>query len=204
MRASHRACAFSIVVTRRHALVNNPLKRGTAMASTQDPTAPGTSEPYVGRKDPESKRQPVTDETAPAEAIKDIGTRLGELGEYVSYYLTAKIDGLKATGRNIVIYVALGVMGAFAGAAAIVTLVVLTLVGIAHGIGDMLGDRWWLGDLITGILFLSVMGVGVVFGIKKLTGSSRERTVKKYAARQQQERVQYGTDVQQRAQDPAE
>ena len=95
-------------------------------------------------------------------------------------------------------------IGAVAGGATICTLVVLTFVGIAHGIGDLLWDKWWLGDLITGVLFLTLMAVGVMFGMKKLTGSSRERTVKKYAARQQQERVRYGTDVRQRAQDPAE
>jgi hypothetical protein len=152
----------------------------------------------------EPEPEPITDQTSPAEALKDVSTRLSELGEYVSYYLTARIDAWKATGRNVGIYAALGLLGAVAGCAMIGTLVVLTFVGIAHGIGDLLWDKWWLGDLITGVLFLTLMAVGVMIGMKKLTSSSRERTVKKYAARQQQERVQYGTDVQQRAQDPAE
>jgi tetrahydromethanopterin S-methyltransferase subunit G len=152
----------------------------------------------------EPEPEPVTDENAPAEALKDVSTRLSELGEYVSYYLTAKVDGLKATGRNIGIYAALGVVGLIAASAMIMTLVVLTFVGIAHGIGDLLWDKWWLGDLITGVLFLTLLAVGAMIMMKKLTASSRERTVKKYAARQQQERTQFGTDVQQRAQDPAE
>jgi hypothetical protein len=54
------------------------------------------------------------------------------------------------------------------------------------------------------VLFLTALGIGVMIAMKKLTQSSRERTAKKYAARQQQERIKFGTDVNQRAQDPAE
>jgi hypothetical protein len=57
---------------------------------------------------------------------------------------------------------------------------------------------------VTGILLLALMGGGVWFGLKKLTGTSRERLVKKYATRQQQQRAKFGRDVHQAASDPAE
>ena len=171
---------------------------------SRDPTAPGaTATPGShngGRLGPDT----VTDDQAPPEALKDIGTRISELGEYASYFLTAKWDGIKVSLRNVGIMAALGVVGLMAGGAFIVTLVVMLLRGIAYGLGDLMGDKWWLGELITAVLFLSAIGVGVMIGMKKLTQSSRERTAKKYAARQQTERTQFGTDVQQRAQDPAE
>jgi hypothetical protein len=146
----------------------------------------------------------VTDDQAPPEALKDIGTRLSELGEYVSYFLGAKVDGIKVSLRNVGIMAGLGVIGLIAAGGFIVTLVVLLLRGIAGAIGAIFEpDRLWAGELITSVLFLTLLGVGVMMGMKKLTKSSRERTAKKYAARQQTERAKFGTDVHQRAQNPA-
>ena len=173
------------------------------MASTHDPTAPGTSS--AGTNGGTSRLDDVTDDQAPPEALRDIKNRLGELGEYVSYFLAAKWDGIKVSMRNIGIYAGLGVIGLMAGGAFVATLMVLLLRGIAGGIGAMFNpDRPWAGELITAVLFLAAMGIGVMIALKKLTQSSRERTAKKYAARQQQERTKFGTDVNQRAQDPAE
>ena len=172
------------------------------MPPTQDPTAPGVSASAGtsgGRLGPDS----VTDDQAPPEALKDIATRFSELGEYVSYYIGAKVDGIKVSLRNVGIMAGLGVVGLFAGGAFVATLMVLLLRGIAYGLGDLLWDKWWLGELITAVLFLGVIGVGVMIGMKKLTKSSRERTAKKYAARQQTERAKFGTDVCQRAENPA-
>jgi len=144
----------------------------------------------------------VTDDQAPPEALKDIGTRISELGEYVSYFLAAKVDGIKLTLRNVGIMAGLGVIGLIAAGGFIVTLMVLLLRGIAYGLGDLLWDKWWLGELLTAVLFLTAIGVGVMMMMKKLTKSSRERTAKKYAARQQEQRSKFGTDVSQRADHP--
>ena len=174
------------------------------MPSSHDPTAPGVTSSTGstgGRLGPDDD---VTDDQAPAEALRDIGTRLSELGEYVSYYIGAKLDGIKVSIRNLGIMAALGAVAAVAGAAFICTLVVMLLRGIAYGLGDLMWDKWWLGELVTAVLFLAALGIGAMVAMKKLTKSSRERTAKKYAARQQTERTQFGTDVQQRAQDPAE
>ena len=172
------------------------------MPPTQDPTAPGVSASAStngGRLGPDN----VTDDQAPPEALKDISTRLSELGEYVSYYIGAKVDGIKVSVRNVGIMAGLGVVGLIAGGAFLATLMVLLLRGIAYGLGDLLWDKWWLGELITAVLFLGGIGLGVMIVMKKLTKSSRERTAKKYAARQQSERVKFGTDVCERAQNPA-
>ena len=175
------------------------------MPPTQDPTAPGVSASASTNGGRFTASGPVTDDQQPPEALKDIGKRFSELGEYVSYYLGAKLDGIKVSMRNIGIMAGLGVMGAIAGGGFLVTLIVLLLRGIAGAIGALFEpDRFWAGELITSVLFLTVVGIGVMVAMKKLTKSSRERTAKKYAARQQTERAKFGTDVNQRAQDPAE
>src|SRR5687767_14806600 len=105
------------------------------MSPTQDPTAPGTSSSAPqsgGRLGPDG----LTDEQAPPEALKDIGKRLSELGEYVSYFLTAKVDGVKLTLRNVGIMAGLGVVGFIAVGGFVVTLMVMLLRGIAYGLGD--------------------------------------------------------------------
>src|SRR5438270_10449413 len=44
-------------------------------------------------------------------AAKSIPRYLAELKAYAIYFLSAKVDGFKATARNIVVYAALGVIG---------------------------------------------------------------------------------------------
>ena len=174
------------------------------MPPTHDPTAPGVHA-SAGTNGGRLRPDTVTDDQAPPEALKDTSKRFGELGEYVSYFIAAKLDGIKVSMRNIGIMAGLGVMGAIAGGGFLVTLIVLLLRGIAGAIGAMFEpDRMWAGELITSVLFLATIGIGVMIAMKKLTKSTRERTAKKYAARQQTERAKFGTDVHQRAQDPAE
>ncbi len=166
---------------------------------TQDPTAPGTKDAAAGgRLGPDTP-----DEQTPGAAFKDLSTRLDELKEYVSYYLSAKADGIKVTLRNVGIYAALGVVGLIAGGAFIVTLMVFLLRGIAGGLGELFGGRLWLGELVTAIVLLAILGAGTMFILNRLTKASRERTAKKYASRQQQQRARFGTDVNQRAGNPA-
>ena len=149
----------------------------------------------------ESRTSAQTDAPAqsPSEALHVAMAKIAELREYASYFLAAKIDGLKVGLRNAGIYAALGVLGAIAGAGLIVMAVALFLIGCAHGLGALFGGRDWLGDLIVGVVVLAIVAVGAILGLKMVTGSSRKKTVEKYETRQHQQRRSYGHDVQQRA-----
>src|SRR5204863_5692107 len=107
--------------------------------SGEDPThnAPG-------RIPAEDKSWAGAPPDAPAEALKDFRKRLGELGEYVSYYFAAKSDAFKLSLKNAVVYAALGVVGLIAAGALLVTAVVLLCTGIAGGLGRLFGERYWL------------------------------------------------------------
>ena len=171
----------------------------------QDPTAP-EADPSASSSSsstkPASGEGAVPDDQSPAEAFRDVGTRLAELSDYLSYYVAARTDAIKASVRNAGLYAALGVIGLFAGGALVVTAVVLLLRGIAGGLAVLFGNRLWLGELVTAILFLALIGGGAWFMLGRLTKASRERTVKKYVSRQQQQRAKFGTDVKERAQSP--
>jgi hypothetical protein len=106
---------------------------------------------------------------------------------------------LKVTIRNLGIYAALGVVGLIAAGAMVVTAVVLLLQGIAGAFAQLIPRFPWLGNLITAVLVLGAMAVGIVIVMKKLTGTFRSQTVKKYEERTRRERQQFGHDVHERA-----
>jgi hypothetical protein len=143
---------------------------------------------------------------APADALKDAAARFAELKEYAALLLAAKLDGVKLTVRNVVIYAALGGIGAVIGATVLVTASVYLLSGLSGAIAAIFPDRygWWIGRLIVAVLVIGGTAAGVVFGMKWLTGSSRKRTIEKYENRKRIERSLYGRDVEQRAREQAQ
>jgi hypothetical protein len=143
---------------------------------------------------------------SPAEAMKHASARLGELKEYVTLLVAAKVDGLKLTLRNIVFYAILGVVAAVIGVAMLVTAAVYVLSGLAGAIGELFPEpyEWWAGRLIVGLLVVGGTLVGVMLLTKSLTGSSRKRTIEKYENRKQDERNLYGHDVAERAREQAQ
>jgi len=139
---------------------------------------------------------------SPAEAFRGFGPLFSELGEYVSYFVSAKVDAVKVTARNIGIYAALGVVGLFAGCAVVITAAVLLMTGLAHGLGALLGHRPWAGELIVGAVVLGGLAAGIVFVLKKVTNTSRDALVRKYENRQREQRSKFGHDVRGRDADP--
>jgi hypothetical protein len=154
-----------------------------------------------GEDDENSTR---TDEAAPAAAWGDAFARFGEVREYAAYYVKARVDALKLSLRNLILMVALGIIGAFAGGALVVMAVVLLCIGIAHGLGELFGGRLWLGDLVTAILLLGAIGATVYIAVTRVTKTSKERVVKAYEQRKRQQRADHGVDVHERAEEQRE
>jgi len=160
--------------------------------------SPPQSSPYRNEPPPGSSEE-TPREGEPAEQFKFAVNRLAELKEYALYFVTAKLDGIKLSLRNAVIYAGLGIIGALAGGAVIAVAAALLVIGAAHGIGAALGGHAWLGDLIIGVMVLAVVGIGAVMAVKWLTKSFHQQLVNKYQGRQQEQRRTYGHDVNQRA-----
>ena len=143
---------------------------------------------------------------SPAEALKHASARLGELKEYATLLVAAKVDGVKLTVRKIVFYAILGVVAAVVGLAMLVTASVYVLSGLAGAIGELFPEpyEWWAGRLIVGVLVVGGTLAGVMLLTRSLTGSSRKRTIEKYENRKRDERNLYGHDVAERARQQAE
>lgn len=163
-----------------------------AAAGQRSAPSPGMSESFgdVGMTDAAGNGH------GPAEAFSGMGEKLGELKEFASYYLAAKLDAWKMSFRNLGVYAALGIVGLIAGSAIITTAAVLLLVGIALGIGKIFEpDQPWVGALIVGVVVLGGLAAGIISGMKWLTNTSRKRTVEKYENRQRDQRIYFGEDV---------
>jgi len=137
----------------------------------------------------------------PAEAFREASARIAELKEYASYYVAAKVDSAKASARTAVLYAVLGIVGGLIGIGLLVTAAVFFLDGLAGAIGALFPPRhgWWAGRLIVGVIVIGGALGGATFLVKRVTGSSRKRTIDKYEARRREERAQFGRDVQERA-----
>jgi len=140
----------------------------------------------------------------PSEALKETLKLVGEAKEYASYYVAAKIDGYKATAKNVGIYAGLGVVGAAIGLTFLVVSVYMLVSGLAGGLShlavSLFGERWaWLGPTTLGLIVIGGAVVGILLGMKWIFGSSRSHTVAKYEDRKRKQRSQFGHDVAQRA-----
>jgi hypothetical protein len=148
--------------------------------------APGPAHEKPDRAVEDDKPNPAV------EAFNRIKGDLDELKEYGSYYLAAKVDGIKQSVRNIGLYAALGLVGAVVGGAMLATAAGLIVVGIARGLGALFGDQLWLGYLVTGILIVGAVGALAWMMMKKLTGAWRSSTIKKYEQRKATQRIRFG------------
>jgi len=90
------------------------------------------------------------------EAVRGVGEKLAEIGEYASYFISAKLDGLKVSARNIGVYAVLGIIGLVALSTVVTTAVVMLLVGLAMAIGKAFEpDQYWAGALIVSVVVLA-------------------------------------------------
>jgi len=139
------------------------------------------------------------------EAVRGFSTKLAELGEYAGYFISAKLDGLKVTARNIGVFAALGIVGLIALGTVVTTAVVMLLVGAAMGIAKLFTPaQYWAGALIVSVVVLGALAGGVIFGSRWLSNTSRSALVRKYEERQRQQRVRFGQDVRGREADPSD
>jgi membrane protein implicated in regulation of membrane protease activity len=129
------------------------------------------------------------------EALSRLQQQIGELSAYVSHFVSAKMDELKLSGRNVAI---LAIMGTFGGIVLIsmtVVAVVLLLIGCAAGLGAALGGTPWLGQIVVGLGLLVLFAVATLVGCRRMQRQSRTQKVQHYAERQRQQRIQFGHNV---------
>jgi hypothetical protein len=122
---------------------------------------------------------PIEDEKE-TEAQKGVGTDTGDAGEAsmkslvgelfgaVENYVDVRRDRLRVDVQAFAVKAAAAIAGAALAVATAVTAVVLFFVGVAGGIGAALGDRWWLGSLLTGSGIIAIAAASAWLGSQTL------------------------------------
>jgi hypothetical protein len=166
----------------------------TYSAKPSEPAAQGKPGPSPPHSSPANSSHPP----APPhfEGFQRATQLLGEYKEYASYYMAAKMDGIKGSLRNVGIYAGLGIVGLIAFSSLITTAVALFLIGGAMGVAHIFDPpKYWLGALIVGLAVLILIGVGAGIGLSKANAGFRKATVDKYEQRKRWQRGQFGRDV---------
>ena len=142
---------------------------------------------------------PGEQEPSPAEALRRLQQQVGELQAYLTHFVSAKIDGLVLSARQLALWAALGVVGLIAAVGLVGTAVVLVLVGAADGFARLFGGQWWLGALVVGVFTLAMFVLGLFIGMRTWQSRWRQQKVQQYDERQLQQHATFGHSVADRA-----
>ena len=142
---------------------------------------------------------PGEQEPSPAEALRRLQQQVGELQAYLTHFVSAKIDGLVLSARQLALWTALGLVALMAVGGLVVTAVVLVLVGAADGFARLFGGQWWLGALVVGVSTLVLLIVGIFMGMRTWQSRWRQQKVQQYDERQLQQHATFGHSVADRA-----
>jgi len=138
---------------------------------------------------------PNEQEPTPPEALHHLQQQIAELREYLAHFVSAKVDGIVLSVRQIAMWGVLGAAGLIALAGLIVTALVLLLDGAATGVALLLGGRLWLGQIIVGGVVLALLALGMILGMRAWQRRWRLQKVQQYDERQLQQRTAFGHNV---------
>jgi len=134
-----------------------------------------------------------------SEALKLLLKQAREVKEYFSYYVTAKTDIAKLRLRNTLIWFALSALGFVALGGVFITASWFVLSGIAGGLGVLFGDRPWIGNIATGLLATTGLGLGTYYAVAKRMKISRNGTIQRYEERKARLEIEFGHNIDQAA-----
>ena len=165
------------------------------MAKATDDVSEHADPIEAGRSDPaDSASKP-----AGPDALTAVFKQLAEAVEYLAYLLATQVDRVKLKVRNLVLLVILGAIAGIAGLAFVFCTVWLLLSGIAGGLGELLGDRPWLGGIIVSAVILIVGGLACWIVYRRVKSSGLKSIRRRYEERQAKQRARFGREVEQAA-----
>lgn len=129
------------------------------------------------------------------EAIPELLRQVMELREYGEHYLSARIDSVKQSVREIALRTVLGIFGLISVAVALGAGIVVFVMGLAEGFTTLFGDRVWLGRLTAGSLVLAGIAGAIYFAVRRVRSAFMERMAAKYEKRKAQQQERFGHDA---------
>jgi hypothetical protein len=130
-----------------------------------------------------------------ADPLYQLLNRLVALADYAGHFASAKLDGIRVRVRNIAIAAFAGLVGLIVAIAVVITFCVYLLSGMAGGLSIAVGNRPWLGNLLTGASGLGLIALGICIVALRVRASQRRARVRKYEKRKARQRVRYARDA---------
>jgi hypothetical protein len=156
-------------------------------------TASRTDHPEPPHGEPGNSSSPP-----PGNPFEPVIKKLAELLEYATQYAAIRQDQVKATVRRLIVKAVIGLFVAVLGVMALLTAVVLLMVGLAGWVGSLLG-RPELGYIVVGGGLCLLAAIGLVVGLQQWGAWSRRKTLQKYERRHAKQRAAFSQDVVERA-----
>lgn len=132
-----------------------------------------------------------------------IASRVGEIREYALYYVAANLDRLRLSARTALVWSILAIVVGLIAVSIVATAGVIFVVALAAAAGELFG-RPWLGQLVVSAVILVAASGSVWLVLRRGLRNYQRTIVQKYELRKAEERSEYGTDVERRAQERAE
>jgi energy-converting hydrogenase Eha subunit H len=140
---------------------------------------------------PEELHRPATG----PHPLEPLLANVKELRRHASHYVQASADSFRMTVRQVAVRAVLAILAGIVGAAVLITAAVFVLSGAAGGLGEAFGNRAWAGQLTVGLTTLLMIALGCWLGVRKITASSRQKTVQKYEQRHYEEQAHVDSDA---------
>lgn len=142
---------------------------------------------------------PSEQEPSPEEALHRLLRQIAELQAYLTHFVSAKVDSVVLSARQLVMWAVLGTVGLLALAGLLITAIVLFLQGASAGLARLFHTGPWLGQLVVGVVIILLLLLGMVLGVRTWQRRWRQQKVQQYDERQLQQRDAFGHSVADRA-----
>ncbi|MBA4015814.1 MAG: hypothetical protein C0483_01360 [Pirellula sp.] len=119
----------------------------------------------------------------PQEPFAPLLAALGQWSGFASHYFTAQSDLVRLKIRRVLVLAMAWLFGRIALYVAIGYAMFLVLHGISGGIAELCGHREWAGNLITGGLFLAILGTCLKIGSTRFVSLTQRRIQEHYEHR---------------------
>lgn len=144
---------------------------------------------------------PSAETTGPpaGDGLQELTERLGEVSAYLSLYLETQRDRLQIAVRKGLWGLAIFPITVVLIAGSILIALSFMAYGTATGLSQVMGDRPWLGFLLTGLLFLILLALIVGYTVKIKGSKGVEKRRQEWEGELASQRKRFGHDAEERA-----
>jgi len=133
---------------------------------------------------------------SPRKALSDFSTHVAEVGDYTLHYLEARADAVRSKARHLVLMATLGILGLALSLVFFGKVVALLVNGLAGGMTVLVGQRPWLGNLLTATLILAATAIAGFVVLERVRAKWLRQTAHKYEQKRSRRRSRFGRDLQ--------